>query len=59
MPDNCHGKVCDGAVVLSSLASRTIATHFGVRLITASRHERGHQRHDTLANNYRQWLTAD
>jgi hypothetical protein len=36
----------------------TVATHFGVPLITVSRLERGHQRNDTLANNYRQWLTA-
>jgi hypothetical protein len=36
----------------------TVALHFGVPLITVSRLERGHQRNDTLANNYRQWLTA-
>ena len=36
----------------------TVATHFGAPLITVSRLERGHQRNDTLANNYRQWLTA-
>ena len=36
----------------------TVATHFGIPLITVSRLERGHQRNDTLANNYRQWLTA-
>jgi transposase len=36
----------------------TVATHFGVPTITVSRLERGHQRNDTLANNYRQWLTA-
>jgi transposase len=36
----------------------TVATHFGVPLITVSRLERGHQRNDTLAANYRQWLTA-
>jgi transposase len=36
----------------------TVATHFGVPIITVSRLERGHQRNDTLANNYRQWLTA-
>jgi transposase len=36
----------------------TVATHFGVPLITVSRLERGLQRNDTLANNYRQWLTA-
>ena len=36
----------------------TVATHFGVPVITVSRLERGHQRNDTLANNYRQWLTA-
>jgi hypothetical protein len=35
-----------------------VATLFGVPLITVSRLERGHQRNDTLANNYRQWLTA-
>jgi hypothetical protein len=39
----------------------TLATRrhsFGVPLMTVSRLERGHQRNDTLANNYRQWLTA-
>jgi transposase len=36
----------------------TVATHLGVPLITVSRLERGHQRNDILANNYRQWLTA-
>ncbi len=36
----------------------TVATDFGVPIITVSRLERGHQRNDTLANNYRQWLTA-
>ena len=36
----------------------TVATHFGVPVITVSRLERGHQRNDTLANNYRQWLAA-
>ena len=36
----------------------TVATHFGVPLITISRLEGGHQRNDTLANNYRQWLAA-
>jgi len=35
-----------------------VANHFGVPLITISRLERGHQRNDTLANNYRRWLTA-
>jgi transposase len=36
----------------------TVANQFGVPLITVSRLERGHQRNDTVANNYRQWLTA-
>ncbi|MGO9151579.1 IS110 family transposase [Mycobacterium sp.] len=36
----------------------TVANHFGVPVITVSRLERGHQRNDTLANNYRHWLTA-
>jgi transposase len=36
----------------------SVATHFGVPLITVSRLEHGHQRNDTLANNHRQWLTA-
>ena len=35
-----------------------VAHYFGVPIITVSRLERGHQRNDTLANNYRQWLTA-
>jgi transposase len=35
-----------------------VANQFGVPLITVSRLERGHQRNDTLANNYRRWLTA-
>jgi transposase len=41
-----------------NLTLATVATHFGVPLITISRLERGHQRNDTLANNYRQWLAA-
>jgi transposase len=41
-----------------NLTLATVATHFGVPLITISRLERGYQRNDTLANNYRQWLTA-
>jgi hypothetical protein len=41
-----------------SLTLATVAHHFGVPIITVSRLERGHQRNDTLANNYRQWLTA-
>jgi transposase len=41
-----------------NLTLATVATHFGVPLITVSRLERGHQRNDTLAANYRQWLTA-
>jgi transposase len=40
------------------LTLATVATHFGVPLITISRRERAQQRNDTLANNYRQWLTA-
>jgi transposase len=43
---------------VKNLTLATVATHFGVPLITISRLERGHQRNDTLANNYRQWLTA-
>jgi transposase len=35
-----------------------VANHFGVPIITVSRLERGHQRNDDLATNYRQWLTA-
>jgi transposase len=41
-----------------NLTLATVAAHFGVPLITISRLERGHQRNDTLANNYRQWLAA-
>jgi transposase len=41
-----------------NLTLATVATHFDVPLITISRLERGQQRNDTLANNYRQWLTA-
>ena len=41
-----------------TMTLKTVATHFGVPLITVSRLERGLQRNDTLANNYRQWLTA-
>jgi transposase len=41
-----------------NLTLATVAHHFGVPIITVSRLERGHQRNDTLANNYRQWLTA-
>jgi len=41
-----------------NLTLAAVAHHFGVPLIAVSRLERGHQRNDTLANNYRQWLTA-
>ncbi len=41
-----------------NLTLATVAHHFGVPIITVSRLERGYQRNDTLANNYRQWLTA-
>jgi transposase len=41
-----------------NLTLATVAHHFGVPIITISRLERGHQRNDTLANNYRQWLTT-
>jgi hypothetical protein len=41
-----------------NLTLATVATHFGVPLITISRLERGHHRNGTLANSYRQWLTA-
>jgi transposase len=40
-----------------NLTLADVANHFGVPLITISRLERGQQRNDTLANNYRQWLT--
>jgi transposase len=36
----------------------TVATHFGVPVITVSRLERGHQRNEALANHYRRWLIA-
>jgi len=36
----------------------TVATHLGVPIITVSRLERGCQRNNTLATNYRRWLTA-
>ena len=36
----------------------TVAHHFGVPIITVSRLERGHQRNNTLASNYRRWLNA-
>jgi transposase len=41
-----------------NLTLAIVANHFGVPIITISRLERGHQRNDTLANNYRQWLIA-
>jgi transposase len=41
-----------------NLTLATVADHFGVPIITVSRLERGHQRNDTLANDYRQWLAA-
>ncbi|HET7668436.1 MAG TPA: helix-turn-helix domain-containing protein, partial [Mycobacterium sp.] len=41
-----------------NLTLAAVAQHFGVPTITISRLERGHQRNDTLANHYRQWLTA-
>ena len=34
-----------------TITLKTVATHFGVPLITVSRLERGLQRNDTLANN--------
>jgi transposase len=40
------------------LTLAAVAHHFGVPIITISRLERGHQRNDTLASNYRQWLNA-
>jgi transposase len=41
-----------------NLSLAAVAHHFGVPIITVSRLERGRQRNDTLAANYRQWLTA-
>jgi transposase len=41
-----------------NITLETVATHFGVPIITVSRLERGRQRNDTFAANYRQWLTA-
>ena len=41
-----------------NLTLAAVAHHFGVPVITVSRLERGHQRNDTLARKYRQWLTA-
>jgi len=41
-----------------NLTLAAVADRFGVPLIAVSRLERGHQRNDTFANNYRQWLTA-
>jgi transposase len=41
-----------------NLTLAAVAQHFGVPIITVSRLERGHQRNHTLANHYRQWLTA-
>lgn len=41
-----------------NLSLATVANHFGVPIITISRLERGHQRNDILATNYRKWLTA-
>ena len=41
-----------------NLTLATVAHHFGVPIITVSRLERGLQRNDTLASNYRQWLDA-
>jgi hypothetical protein len=35
-----------------------VANHFGIPIITVSRLERGRQRNDDLAANYRRWLTA-
>ena len=46
------------ARLATNLTLAAVAQHFGVPIITVSRLERGHQRNDTLANNYRQWLTA-
>jgi hypothetical protein len=41
-----------------NLCLAIVAHHFGVPIMTVSRLERGRQRNDTLAANYRQWLTA-
>ena len=41
-----------------NLTLATVADHFGVPVITVSRLERGHQRNDALANNYRRRLAA-
>jgi hypothetical protein len=41
-----------------NLSLTIVAHHFGLPIITVSRLERGRQRNDTLAANYRQWLTA-
>jgi transposase len=41
-----------------NLSLASVANHFGVPIITISRLERGHQRNDILASNYRKWLTA-
>jgi transposase len=46
------------ALQAKNLTLATVAHHFGVPIIAVSRLERGHQRNDTLATNYRQWLTA-
>jgi hypothetical protein len=54
----CGARRGKGVQWVGFALAATVATHFGVPLITVSRLERGHQRNDTLANNYRQWLTA-
>jgi transposase len=41
-----------------NLTLANVAIHFGVPIITISRLERGCSRNDTLASDYRQWLTA-
>ena len=59
---SCHGPNRTRNILTCPQAKHitlaTVATHFGVPVITVSRLERGHQRNEALANHYRRWLIA-
>jgi hypothetical protein len=46
------------ARLAKNITLAVVANHFGVPIITVSRLERGRQRNDALATDYRRWLTA-
>jgi transposase len=73
LEDSCHARSFDSSLgparvddytdlrparQAKNITLAVVANHFGVPIITVSRLERGHQRNDDLATNYRRWLTA-